>query len=614
MAKRGPKPHPELLTPREQDVLALLREGLTNAQIAERLGITPETAKYHVSEILSKLHVTTREQAAAWREPERHRAWRLLGAAASLLVLTSAVAGLGLLGWGLSRAGTSASSSATPLNAIVGGPVYYLPPTDGSPEIASPDLLDAANITVVGSSADLFALAPADYTAVIIDKTRLADVNSNWLSKQRLAGKVIVGARVKMDDLLQAIGAPSSDAPWTPYGPDRNFFSLYSECSTQGGLSQGGAQDQLDERPDSDFRFMLALIASHARNCLPPTPAPAPTFAPLASIEDLLAAPAPDPATKRDSPAYDTSSIRIVRDDGTDETELAIGFSPVWSHRGDRLAFSSLGDAPFNSGAGQIGIVDIASPDAIAVGHFAEDDTASCPITTDGHSITWSADDSTVAFYSDNPDQNIRIARSDGAGSVDFTNGCTPAWSPDGWALAYGNGHGVRVVDARSGASISSTPGLAIDEISWSPDASLIAYLTAVPNYPTIVVIDAQTGKTTCEMALESSQFASGRAPAWAPDSRSFAVSLYAAQGNSGTDAIWIVDSLACTRRELVDGSSPSWSPDGTQIAYATGDSHIALTPPAGGDAVVVTQGDQPTWSPDGQWLAFTRVAAPPTP
>ncbi|MEO8458858.1 MAG: LuxR C-terminal-related transcriptional regulator, partial [Chloroflexota bacterium] len=38
MGQRGRPRHPELLTLREQEVLALVREGLTNEQIAERLG------------------------------------------------------------------------------------------------------------------------------------------------------------------------------------------------------------------------------------------------------------------------------------------------------------------------------------------------------------------------------------------------------------------------------------------------------------------------------------------------------------------------------------------------------------------------------------------------
>ena len=41
----------ESLTPREWEVLALVREGLTNEQIADRLGISRDGAKYHVSQI-----------------------------------------------------------------------------------------------------------------------------------------------------------------------------------------------------------------------------------------------------------------------------------------------------------------------------------------------------------------------------------------------------------------------------------------------------------------------------------------------------------------------------------------------------------------------------------
>jgi NarL family two-component system response regulator LiaR len=51
------------LTPRERDVLALLVEGLTNAEIAIRLGISRATVKVHVSSILSKLGVSSRGEA-----------------------------------------------------------------------------------------------------------------------------------------------------------------------------------------------------------------------------------------------------------------------------------------------------------------------------------------------------------------------------------------------------------------------------------------------------------------------------------------------------------------------------------------------------------------------
>ncbi len=57
MGRRGRPPYPDVLTPRQWQVLELLRLGLTNEQIAARLGISVDGVKFHVSEILGKLGV-----------------------------------------------------------------------------------------------------------------------------------------------------------------------------------------------------------------------------------------------------------------------------------------------------------------------------------------------------------------------------------------------------------------------------------------------------------------------------------------------------------------------------------------------------------------------------
>lgn len=59
-------------TPRQKEVLNLLAQGHTNPEIAQRLGISLDGAKWHVSEVMSTLGVRSREAAAAyWRREQR---------------------------------------------------------------------------------------------------------------------------------------------------------------------------------------------------------------------------------------------------------------------------------------------------------------------------------------------------------------------------------------------------------------------------------------------------------------------------------------------------------------------------------------------------------------
>ena len=76
---RGGRPHhPDVLTPAEWRVLEALRDGGTNAEIGARLGLSLDTVKYHISNMLAKLELRDRRALAAWR-PEQPRG-RLRGA------------------------------------------------------------------------------------------------------------------------------------------------------------------------------------------------------------------------------------------------------------------------------------------------------------------------------------------------------------------------------------------------------------------------------------------------------------------------------------------------------------------------------------------------------
>lgn len=66
-ARTPAAPAPDL-TPRETEVLRLVREGLANKQIARRLGISERTVKAHLTSVFARIGVVDRTQAALWAE------------------------------------------------------------------------------------------------------------------------------------------------------------------------------------------------------------------------------------------------------------------------------------------------------------------------------------------------------------------------------------------------------------------------------------------------------------------------------------------------------------------------------------------------------------------
>jgi DNA-binding NarL/FixJ family response regulator len=68
LSARADPPAGVQLTPRETQVLELVRDGLANKQIARRLGISERTVKAHLTSVFQRIGVADRTQAALWAE------------------------------------------------------------------------------------------------------------------------------------------------------------------------------------------------------------------------------------------------------------------------------------------------------------------------------------------------------------------------------------------------------------------------------------------------------------------------------------------------------------------------------------------------------------------
>ncbi len=167
---RGGRPrHPDVLTPAEWRVLDALREGGTNAEIAARLALRPDTVKYHISNMLAKLELRDRRALAAWRPEERRGR---LGAVLAVPPAAWAVVGrpLVLVGLGTAAVGGAAVAVVAAVGVLV--VAFVLATGDDAPPFATPLVAPTAQGTLgpVGScDAGIAVTNPDANTELVAD-------------------------------------------------------------------------------------------------------------------------------------------------------------------------------------------------------------------------------------------------------------------------------------------------------------------------------------------------------------------------------------------------------------------------------------------------------------
>lgn len=247
---------PDNLTGREREVLGLIRLGLTNEEIAARLGITLDGAKNHVSQILSKLGVSSREEAAAVPVGRRRRWWAVLPLAAKVAPATIVVAAaisLGVLGYGVWRNGTgteAGDSGAAHRLLLLSEP--------GEVPLLNDEAATSAGFTAIHSPADLIRNVDSATRAILVTNATLGQLDPAWLRAQYDAGVVIAGVNVPSRDLRALVGDTHPDR-----APDPDLDIPYVSMAQAVTCSNG-------ERELGSGSFGLASPpGSHPENAIP---------------------------------------------------------------------------------------------------------------------------------------------------------------------------------------------------------------------------------------------------------------------------------------------------------------------------------------------------------
>jgi Tol biopolymer transport system component len=621
---------------------------LTNHEIARRLGISPDGVKYHVSEIIAKLGVADRYEAARWREAPAARPFAALHAAGLLiskagastagrlafggLALASIVA-IGVLAWGL----VTVERGPLELNFEPG---VYLVDADGS---GLRRVTEDAYVcqTQCGPPYALLAWSP--------DGSELL-INDGFGAKE---GLLIAAAG---GQILRTLDVQPWRAVWLESGNVGVYAGVGEEPDRREVLavvnSVTGARSVVAEG-------FAGLISPDGRYAVTTDATPSRGLA-ILDIDNGQVVRVPGENFTFEAWAADSSvfAVNAVGDepdalvvytvDGHERMRTRAGRQPVWSPDGRLIATT----------ATEV-VEDVERPRVL----ITDAGTGATRVLTSGYGPTFSPDGKTVAFL--RAGQLWRIGL-DGKREQLLVETVVPeiteaAWSPDGRSIAVvaagdsriyemnADGSGERLIAVGSGVQVSPDGRLAFvyrggvyvmeprdrevvrvgemnfsdalgscmsaRRVRWSPDGKSLAFgsddsvRSGRSLLPGIYVWDGSTTRL----------LTAGYGPEWRPDGMSVA---YTSRGPLCT--VRLIDADGSNDREFLPaGMDPDWSPEGRYVAYRTG-AQGALS----GEMVVTTADQQRellrlgpgrgfTWSPDGTRFAFlrlpvTRPSSPP--
>lgn len=176
----------------------LLRQGLTNEEIAQRLGITLDGAKYHVSDILMRLGVSNRYEAAEWQPQGDRRGWPVIVAAPIEFLRRVAPATALKIGGGIAL-----SAAAVALAALIWGVVQTDSDTDT--RVVAPDATPTPVTTGIAVVDDAIRLLTAQDIDGLLDIVEFGEIGCS---------------------IEQTIGSPPPCAPGESPGSPVGVFGL----------------------------------------------------------------------------------------------------------------------------------------------------------------------------------------------------------------------------------------------------------------------------------------------------------------------------------------------------------------------------------------------------